>query len=90
MFHLPVLIGAISFFHSVPGYDELKLNACLISQIYQLEITKWGDQRILLLNPDMPAEAREADIIVARRKAGSSSTKASTEVSHLISDLRLT
>lgn len=80
MYHLPVLIGAISFFHSVPGYENLKLNACILSQIYQLQITQWGDDAIIDLNPEMPTAARNTPIIVARRIEGSSSTYSSTEV----------
>jgi ABC-type phosphate transport system substrate-binding protein len=80
MYHLPVLVGAIGFFHSIPGYDNLKLNACLLSQIYQLKITKWGDRAIVDLNPDMPAAARNLTIVVARRADGSSTSFSSTEV----------
>ena len=80
MYHLPVLIGAISFFHSVPDVVDLKLNACVLSQIYQLKITSWGDDQIVALNPNLSSTARDTKIIVARRKEGSSSTYSSAEV----------
>ena len=84
MYHLPVLTGAVSFFHSVPDITEetgpLKLNACIISQIYTLDITSWGDDQITALNPDLSMRARQTDISVARRLNGSSSTQSMTEV----------
>jgi ABC-type phosphate transport system substrate-binding protein len=80
MYHLPVLIGAIGFFHSVPDVDDLKLNACILAQMYQLKITSWGDAAVLALNPDLPASARQTPIVVARRAEGSSSTYSSAEV----------
>lgn len=84
MYHLPVLTGAVSFFHSVPDITEetgpLKLNACIISQIYTLDITSWGDDQIVALNPNLSRRARSTDISVARRLNGSSSTQSMTEV----------
>jgi ABC-type phosphate transport system substrate-binding protein len=80
MYHLPVLIGAISFFHSVPDIEDLQLNACILSQIYQLQITSWGDDQIIALNPNLSSTARDTKIIVARRAEGSSSTYSSAEV----------
>jgi ABC-type phosphate transport system substrate-binding protein len=80
MYHLPVLIGAISFFHSVPDVVDLRLNACLLSQIYQLKITSWGDDQIVALNPNMSSTARATNIIVAHRAEGSSTAYSSAEV----------
>ena len=47
MLHVPFAIGAVSFFHSVPGLDmghnKLNLTGCLLAQIFQLNITTWSD-----------------------------------------------
>ena len=51
--HLPVLAGAVSFFHSVPDTPNLNLTACLLAQIYTQNITSWGDPQITAINPKM-------------------------------------
>ena len=85
--HLPILLGAISFFHSVPGItdeqdDGLQLNSCLLAKIFKRNITNWGDVEILALNPNM-TEILSANypITVAHRVLGSSSTYGITHVS---------
>jgi len=73
--HLPVLMGAISFFHSVPtGGAELKLNPCLLARIFNREITTWTHEDIMAINPGLSLAA-DYPINVARRVLGSSSTK---------------
>lgn len=80
--HLPVVAGAVSFFHSVPGATDLKLTSCILSQIYTQTITSWGDSQITALNPGLSAEAKETVITVARRIKGSSSTESATKYLH--------
>ena len=36
---LPVVLGAVSFFHNVPNTPNLNLTACLIAKIYKGEIS---------------------------------------------------
>ena len=36
---LPVVVGAVAFFHNVPNTPNLNLTACLIAKIYKGEIT---------------------------------------------------
>ena len=36
---LPVVLGAVAFFHNVPNTPNLNLTACLIAKIYKGEIT---------------------------------------------------
>ncbi|KAL3938425.1 MAG: hypothetical protein SGBAC_006666 [Bacillariaceae sp.] len=80
--HLPVLMGAISFFHSVPtGGAELKLNPCLLARIFNRDITEWTHEDIMAINPGLSLAA-DYPIKVARRVLGSSSTKSITTYLH--------
>uniref|UniRef100_A0A7S3X0H1 PBP domain-containing protein n=1 Tax=Emiliania huxleyi TaxID=2903 RepID=A0A7S3X0H1_EMIHU len=79
MVHVPITVGAIGVFHSVPESDlaqPLHLDACTLGLIYEGEIERWDDPRILALNPGMTASS---PIYVAHRVKGSSSTSGFTE-----------
>ena len=56
--HLPVVLGAISFFHSVPvGDGQLNVSPCLLAKIMSRKITDWTDQEVsifLSLVPPSP------------------------------------
>ncbi len=65
MIHLPVLMGAIGIFHSVPlkhqdalETTDLNLTSCLVARIYQGEITDWTHPDIVEINPylDLPVQ----------------------------------
>jgi len=78
-YHLPVVLGAISFFHSAPtGGQPLNLTPCMIAKILKRDITDWNDSEIKQANPnlDMPSPA---PITVAHRVKGSSSTASITK-----------
>lgn len=60
MIHLPVLMGAIGIFHSVPlqqqdalQTSDLNLTSCLVARIYQGEITDWTHPDIVEINPNL-------------------------------------
>jgi len=80
--HIPFMMGAISFFHSVPmagtGVTKINLDACALSAIFQRTITTWDHADILALNPGMVVPADQA-INVVRRVYGSSSTKLASQ-----------
>jgi phosphate transport system substrate-binding protein len=90
--HIPVLLGAIGVFHSVPIDDDqinLNLTACLLARIYSFEIRDWKHPDITALNPGLRLPIRydsygnvdqdqSYPITVARRDAGSSSTQTFT------------
>lgn len=77
--HLPIVLGAISFFHSVPtGDSQLNLTPCVLAKIFKREITEWTDPEILELNPDLSLPGG-FPIYVARRVQGSSSTSSITK-----------
>jgi ABC-type phosphate transport system substrate-binding protein len=77
---LPVLAGAVSFFHSVPGVERLNLSPCLLARIFSLEITDWSDAEILKDNTELERELKGGNlpIRVAVRASGSSSSLAIT------------
>jgi ABC-type phosphate transport system substrate-binding protein len=79
------MIGAISFFHSVPADDlpaangrRLKLDRCVLAGIFQRTITTWDDAQIQALNPGITIPAGTA-INVVVRNLGSSSTSLSSQ-----------
>jgi len=76
--HFPVLAGAVSFFHSVPGIDNLKLTPCIIAGIYNGDIDSWGHADIVALN-DLSSEAKDLPIYYGTRLEGSSSTSSVTK-----------
>eukprot|EP00962_Isochrysis_galbana_P003342 scaffold927_cov135-Isochrysis_galbana.AAC.3 len=79
MLHVPVAIGAIALFHSIPeselGGDPIDLDSCLIARIYAGDITRWDHPDIKAINPKMTASS---PIYVAHRVDGSSSTSGFT------------
>lgn len=79
--HLPVVLGAISFFHSVEtGDQKLNLSACLLAKILNRKITDWTDAAVIDENPNLlDVLPNPAPITVAHRVLGSSSTASITE-----------
>ncbi|GKZ00927.1 hypothetical protein MPSEU_001044200 [Mayamaea pseudoterrestris] len=79
--HLPILLGAVSVFHTVPvaAPYQLNLTSCLLAKIYMGEIPRWSHPSIAKLNPNMQADM---PIHVVVRDAGSSSTSSFTEYLH--------
>jgi phosphate transport system substrate-binding protein len=49
--YFPVVIGPISLAYNLPGVSNLKLNATVIAQIFQGQITTWNNAAIKALNP---------------------------------------
>lgn len=81
MLHLPFVMSATGFFHSVPGVPEdgpggqegIKLTPCILAKIFGRRIEYWDDDQILVLNPNLK-EVLPRDnfpITVARRFRGS-------------------
>ncbi|CAB9498435.1 binding protein PstS 3 [Seminavis robusta] len=75
---LPVFVGAVSFFHSVPNTPTLNLTACTLAKIMNREITNWDHEEIKSINPELKVPSGGLDIRVARRIDGSSSTSGIT------------
>src|SRR5918912_2548171 len=72
--HIPETIGSIVMSYNIPEVPNkgLKLTGSILADIYLGKITRWNDQRIQKLNPDilLPAQA----IIVIHRSDGSGTT----------------
>ena len=82
---VPFVIGAVSFFHSLPGLQSgLNMTSCLLADIFSTRITKWDHPDVAAINPELAGSAYAGqDIFVVRRELGSSSTSAITEYLHL-------
>lgn len=78
--HLPVLLGAVSFFHSVPNTPNLNLTGCLLARIFARKITTWDHEDIKAKNPNLILDPESVDITVVHRVKGSSSTDSITKV----------
>lgn len=74
--HLPVVLGAISFFHTLPEGKKLNLDACTTAKIFSGDITNYNDPAIVAMNPDLGITR---PIRVVRRADGSSSTSSITQ-----------
>ncbi|CAB9526249.1 Phosphate-binding protein PstS [Seminavis robusta] len=70
---LPVFVGAVSFYHSLPNTPALNLTACALARIFTGEITSWVDNDIKELNPNLDVSG-DVPVRVARRVDGSGST----------------
>eukprot|EP00540_Astrosyne_radiata_P007271 CAMPEP_0116860912 /NCGR_PEP_ID=MMETSP0418-20121206/22703_1 /TAXON_ID=1158023 /ORGANISM="Astrosyne radiata, Strain 13vi08-1A" /LENGTH=448 /DNA_ID=CAMNT_0004495421 /DNA_START=286 /DNA_END=1632 /DNA_ORIENTATION=- len=85
---LPIVLGAISLFHSIPnvpdGIGGLNLTSCLIARIFKRQIVEWDHPDILTLNPNLRKHLPHPDypVTVAHRKLGSSSTASITAYLH--------
>jgi phosphate transport system substrate-binding protein len=49
--YFPVVIGPISLAYNLPGITSLKLDATVIAEIFQGQITTWNNAAIKALNP---------------------------------------
>jgi phosphate transport system substrate-binding protein len=71
--HIPETIGSVVAAYNLPGIDKgLKLTGPVLADIFAGKITRWDDQRIRELNPDLSIPA--ADIVVVHRSDGSGTT----------------
>mmetsp|Transcript_64311 Transcript_64311/g.130672 ORF Transcript_64311/g.130672 Transcript_64311/m.130672 type:complete len:925 (-) Transcript_64311:171-2945(-) len=80
MVHIPLALGAIGVFHSVPDGEiggSLKLDACLLAKIFSGQVETWDHADIKAQNPgiNVPAGSK---IKVFHRRLGSSSTGGTT------------
>lgn len=70
--HVPTCMGAVVLAYNLEGVDSLNLSGELIADIFSGKITKWNDERLAALNPDvtLPSES----IIPVYRSDGSGTT----------------
>ena len=67
--HIPTVAGAVVITYNLPDNPKLKLDSDTLVGIYLGTITKWNDQKIAALNPDVKLPA--TDIIMVHRSDGS-------------------
>jgi phosphate transport system substrate-binding protein len=72
--HIPETIGSVVAAYNIAGIDKgLKLTGPVLADIFAGKITRWDDQRIRELNPDLSLPSA-ADIVVVHRSDGSGTT----------------
>jgi ABC-type phosphate transport system substrate-binding protein len=83
--HLPVLLGPVSIFHTVPVLNKAQLNltSCLLARIFTRGITEWNHSDIVALNPNLVAETNSTITVIVRQD-GSSSSSGTTRVSFVV------
>lgn len=84
--HFPFLIGAMSFFHNIPGLPVsgiggLNMTGCLLAKIFKTTIKTWDDPEILAINPSLSVPT-DQPIYVYHRVKGSSTTNGITTYLH--------
>jgi len=79
--HVPFVLGAMSFFHHVPGTAGFQADGCLLAKIFKREVTVWDDPLVVEQNPDLVVPARQP-IVVHHRTFSSSTTKGITTYLH--------
>jgi phosphate transport system substrate-binding protein len=76
--HIPTIVGAVTVVYNLPGVASgLRLGGDVIAAIFQGQITKWNDARIVALNSGVKLPA--TDILVVHRSDGSGTTYVFTD-----------
>jgi phosphate transport system substrate-binding protein len=71
--HIPETIGSVVAAYNIAGIDKgLKLTGPVLADIFAGKITRWDDQRIRELNPEISLPS--AEIITVHRSDGSGTT----------------
>lgn len=70
--HIPSCMGAVVLAYNLPGVDSLNLSGNIVADIFRGVISKWNDERIIVLNPTV--NLPEANIIPVFRSDGSGTT----------------
>jgi len=78
---LPVVVGSVVMIYNIPEVPSDKtlcLSSDVIALIYKGEITKWDDERILQLNPELRGLLPSREIIAVHRSDSSGTTSVFT------------
>jgi len=71
--HIPETMGAVVVAYNIPGLTgSLKLDGDTIAKIFLGNITKWNNERLVALNPELSLP--DQNIFVAHRSDGSGTT----------------
>ncbi len=76
--HIPTVLGAVTVIYNLPAVTQpLKMSGEAIAAIFQGQISKWNDPRLMALNPGVALPAD--DILVVHRSDGSGTTYVFTD-----------
>ena len=68
--YFPVQIGPIAIAYNVTGVSSLKLNAAVLSGIFQGTITTWNNSAIAALNPGVTLPSSPISVVVRSDSSG--------------------
>ena len=75
--HIPTFAGAVVITYHLPGQPVIRLDAGTVADLFLGKITKWNDERLAKLNPDVSLP--DIAITVVHRSDGSGTTSIFTE-----------
>ena len=70
--HIPTALGPVAVIFNLPGIDDLRLDAAVLSEIMLGKIIRWSDKKIAALNPNV--KLPNLLISAAHRSDGSGTT----------------
>lgn len=82
--HVPTCMGAVVLAYNLPNVKQLRLTGELIADIFSGKITKWNDNRLAAINPDVTLP--DKNIIPVFRSDGSGTTFVFTTYLSQVSD----
>jgi phosphate transport system substrate-binding protein len=68
--YFPVQVGPIAIAYNLSGVSSLKLNAAVLSQIFQGQITTWNNSAIAALNPGVTLPGSPITVVVRSDSSG--------------------
>jgi phosphate transport system substrate-binding protein len=72
LFHIPTVLGAVVATYNLPGSPGLRFTGEVLADVFLGKITKWNDDRIKAINPDVSLPGDP--IIIVHRSDGSGTT----------------
>jgi phosphate transport system substrate-binding protein len=70
--HVPTCLGAVVLTYNVPGNPVIKFTPDILADIFLGKLTKWNDQRLVSINPDVVLP--DMTIVLVHRSDGSGTT----------------
>ena len=68
--HIPTCIGAVAIIYNLPGNPELRFTPDIIVDILLGRITKWDDDRIARVNPNVVLSKLDITVVHRSEKSG--------------------
>lgn len=71
--HIPTIVGAVAITYNVPEIETtLQFSSDVIAGVFLGHITKWNDERIQALNPNVPLPASNIQVVHRADESGTS------------------